>query len=123
MPKIKSLPKAHTSAIPDQETEVPSSHDESASSDHKSENEISLHPIRSQATNPVMQSMFMPYIEGPKMDWTDNGSLYHRFLKWQLKCKNIMECMLVVLPEPQQCRVIAWNGDFGMDQYVSWGLT
>ena len=28
-----------------------------------------------------MQLVFMPYIEGPKMDWTVNDSLYHRFLK------------------------------------------
>ena len=45
-------------------------------------------------------------------------------LKWRLKCKNILECELVAFPEPQQCKkVIAWSGDFGMDQYVSWGLT
>ena len=104
MPKVKSSSEAHTSAIPDQEIDVPSSQ---------------FHPSRSQASNPVMQSMFIPYIEGPKMDWTVNDSLYHRFLKWQLKCKNILECELVALPEPQQCKkVIAWSGDFGMDQYV-----
>ena len=34
-----------------------------------------------------VQPMFMPYIEGPKMDWTVNDSLYHRFLKWKLKCE------------------------------------
>ena len=124
MPKVKNSAKAHTSAIPDQEIDVPSSHEKSASSDHESENEISFHPSRSQATNPVMQSMFMPYIEVLKMDWTVNDSLYYRFLKWQLKCKNILECELAALPEPQQCKkVIAWSGDFGMDQYVSWGLT
>ena len=68
-------------------------------------------------------SMFMPYIEGPKMDWTVNEWLYHRFLKWCLKCENILECKLAALPESQQCKkVIAWLGDFGMDQYVSWGL-
>ena len=38
--------------------------------------------------------------------------------------RKILECDLVALPEPQQCKkVIAWSGDFGMDQYVSWGLT
>ena len=68
MPKVKSSAKAHTSTIPDQEIDVPSSHEKSTSSDHESENEISFHPSRSQATNPVMRSMFMPYIEGPKMD-------------------------------------------------------
>ena len=58
------------------------------------------------------------------MDLTANDSLYHCFLKWKLKCENILECELATLPEPQQCKkVIAWSGDFGMDQYVSWGLT
>ena len=58
------------------------------------------------------------------MDWTVNDSLYHCFLKWKLKCESILECELAALPEPQQCKkVIAWSGDFGMDQCVSWDLT
>ena len=65
----------------------------------------------------------MPYIEGPKMDWTVNDGLYHRFLKWKLKCENILDCELAMLPESKKCKkVIAWSGDFGMDQYVSWFL-
>ena len=57
------------------------------------------------------------------MDWMVNDNLYHRFLKWHLKCKNILKCELVALPECQQCKkVIAWSGDCGMDQYVSWNL-
>ena len=68
--------------------------------------------------------MFMSYIEGPKMDWTVYDGLYHRFLKWYLKCENIPECELVVLPERRQCKnIVAWSGDFGMDQYVSWRLS
>ena len=52
-----------------------------------------------------------------------NNALYHWFLKWKLKCKKILECELAALPECQQCKkVITWSGDFGMDQYVSWGL-
>ena len=99
------------------------SHEESASSDHESDSEISFHPSRPQATNPVRQQMFMPYIEGPKMDWTVNDSLYHHFLKWKFKCENILECQLAGLPATQQCKkLIAWSGDFGMDQYMSWGL-
>ena len=66
----------------------------------------------------------MPYIEGLQMDWTVNDHLYHRFLKWHLKCKNILECKLAALPEHQQCKkVIAWSRDCGMDQYVSWNLS
>ena len=77
MPKVKRSAKAHTSTIPDQEIDVPGSHEESVGSDQESENEVSFHPTRSQAPNPVMQNMFMPYIEGPRMDWTVNDSLYH----------------------------------------------
>ena len=37
--------------------------------------------------------------------------------------KNILECKLAALPECQKCKkVVAWSGDFGMDQYVSWSL-
>ena len=58
------------------------------------------------------------------MDWTVNDGLYHRFLKWHLKCENILECKLVMLPEKRQCKkVIPWSGDFGIDQYVSWNLS
>ena len=57
------------------------------------------------------------------MDWTANDGLYHRFLRWRLKCKNILECKLTALPEHQKYKqVVAWNGDFGMDQYLSWRL-
>ena len=50
------------------------------------------------------------------MDWTVNDSLYHHFLKWKLKCENILECELATLPEPQQCKkLIAWSGDYGME--------
>ena len=65
----------------------------------------------------------MPYIEGPKIDWAGNDGLYHRLLKWHLKCENILECELAMLPEKRQCKkVIALSGDFGMDKYISWNL-
>ena len=67
--------------------------------------------------------MFIPYIEGPRKDWTVNDSLSHRFLKWKLKCENILDCELAMLPKSKKCKkVIAWSGDFGMEQYVSWCL-
>ena len=89
-------------------------------SDQEPDPEITFHPSRQPQPVP---SMFMPYIEGPKMDWTVNDRLYHTFLKWCLKCEKILECKIVALPECQQCKkVIAWSGDFAMDQYVSWGL-
>ena len=52
-----------------------------------------------------------------------NDSLHHRFLKWKLKCENILVCELAMLPESKKCNnIIVWSGDFGMDQYVSWCL-
>ena len=97
-----------------------SSQDEHSSSDQEPNPEITFHPpIQPQ---PV-PSMFMPYIGGPKMGSAVNDGLYHRFLKWHLKCDNILECKLTALPECQQCKkVIAWSGDLSMDQYMSWGL-
>ena len=48
--------------------------------------------------------MFIPYIEGPKMDWTVNDGLYHRCLKWKLKCENTLDCELALLPESKKCK-------------------
>ena len=57
------------------------------------------------------------------MDWAVNDDLYHRFLKWRLKCENILQCQLAALSECQKCKkVVACSGDFGVGQYVSWGL-
>ena len=64
--------------------------------------------------------MFMPYIEGPKMDWAVNDSLYHRFLKWKLKCENVLDYKHAMMPDCK--KVIVWIGNFGMDRYVSWCL-
>ena len=83
-----------------EKSEVPSSPKDTASSDQEIDQEpdpeVSFHPSRAQQAIP---NMFMPYIEGPKMDWTVNDALYHRVLKWCLKCENILECELAVLPE------------------------
>ena len=66
---------------------------------------------------------FVPYIEGPKIDWTVNDGLYHQFRKWKLKCENILECEPSTLSESGQCKkLISWSGDDGMALVVSWGL-
>ena len=110
--------------------EVIESQDDLLNSEHEDDLEVSFHP-RHVPTNPahpvckppIATSMYMPYIEGPRIDWTVNDDLYHRFLKWHLKCENILECELAALPEHQKCKkVIACSGDCSMDQYVSWNL-
>ena len=37
--------------------------------------EVFLQPSQAQ----ILPDIFIPYIEGPKMDWTVNNGLYHRF--------------------------------------------
>ena len=87
------------------------SQEELTSSDHETDQEVTFNPPTQQPQ--VVPSMFMPYIEGPKMDWMVNDGLYHQFLKWHLKCENILECELAALPERQQCKkVIGWCGEF-----------
>ena len=79
---------------------------------------------RNDQSIPQEGQTFVPYIEGPRMDWTVNDGLYHRFRKWKLKCENILECELATLSESRQCKkLISWSGDDGMDLVVSWGLT
>ena len=58
------------------------------------------------------------------MDWTVNDVLYNRFLKWRLKCENILECELAIFPEARKCKkIVACSGDFGLVQYISWNLS
>ena len=100
--------------------DVASTHEET-SSEHKNDQEVTFNQAHVQQGIP---SMFMPYIEGPKMDWTVNDGLYHRFLKWSLKCKSILECELAILVERRKYKKkTVWSGDFGIDQWVSWNLT
>ena len=123
MPKSKKSTRQQPSALSAEEVEIPSQHEETTSSEQESDAEVSLHAFRHPTQLQVLPNMFMCYIEGPCMDWTVNDGLYHRFLKWKLKCKTIFECELAALPECQKCKkVIAWSSDFGMDQYVSWNL-
>ena len=96
----------------------------------KDENQSASHREQPASTDAHPTSLhtqlqqFVPYIEGPKMDWTVNDGLYHRFLKWKLKCENILDCELATLSETRQCKkLISWSGDDGMDLVVSWSLT
>ena len=89
---------------------------EASDSDHNQDPDVSFCPVVPPNQVPTM---FMPYIEGPKMNWTVDDGLYHRFLKWQLKCKTILDCELANLPTKQKCqKIIAWSGNFGMDLYI-----
>ena len=65
-----------------EESEIPSSREDTASPDQEIDQEpdpeVSFHQSRAQQAIP---NIFMQCKEGPKMDWTVNDALYHRFLK------------------------------------------
>ena len=106
---------------PSEEHESADTQAETLGSDQEQDPEISFHPA---VPLPIAPTMIMPYIEGPKMNWTMDDGLYHRFLKWQLKCETILDCEFANLPAKQKCqKVIAWSGNFGIDLYVSWSIS
>ena len=119
------MPKATKKSVREQSPPPSDDHNstdsvEASDSDHNQDPDVSFHPVVPPNQVPTM---FMPYIEGPKMNWTVDDGLYHRFLKWQLKCETILNCELANLPTKQKCqKIIAWSGDFGMDLYVSWNI-
>ena len=80
------------------------SHKSSGSQQEMEVQSPSFQPSTSQAQ--FVPPMLMPYIEGPKMDWTVNDSLYHRFLKEKLKCENIPDCELAMLSESKNCKKV-----------------
>ena len=90
----KSSPEQSTP--PSEEHESVDTQAETSSSGQESDPEVSFWPTLPSHSIPTM---FMPYIEGPKMNWTMDDGLYHRFLKWHLKSKTILDSELANLPE------------------------
>ena len=96
MPKAAKSSAGGNNQVPLPEEMVPSSQEELSSSEKEPDPEVSFYQIR--PPQPVL-SIFMAYIESPKMDSTVNDGLYHRFLKLCLIFEKILECELAALPE------------------------
>ena len=75
MPRTTKPAKASTSTNEKIQDES-STHKESSSSDQEQDPEVFIQASKAQ----LLPNMFMPYIEGPKMDCTVNDGVYHRFL-------------------------------------------
>ena len=81
MPHVARVTKGPSTSVLT-ETQEEASHDESSTHEEsESEQELYINHICPNAPQPVYTNMYMPYIKGPKMDWTFNDGLYHRFLK------------------------------------------
>ena len=53
-----------------------------SSSEQENDQEVTFNTYHMQQ---VISSMFMPYLEGPKIDWTVYDGLYHRCLKMEIE--------------------------------------
>ena len=96
MPKVKRESAHDNTPVLPEESDVPESPDKTASSDLKQE--VSFHPSLPHPAHPMQQafpSMFMPYIEDAKMDWTLSDGQYHQFLKWKLNVKTYLNVSLL----------------------------
>ena len=99
MPKASKSAQCTVEPVPPEEC----SDQEETSFEQEVEQEVTLNPLQ------AYPNMYMRYIEGPSIDWTVNDIFYNRFLKWKLKCENILECELAMLSETRKCKkVIAW---------------
>ena len=76
MPRTAKNSAHGNNNLSQEESEVPSSPENIASSDQEIDQEpdpeVSFNPSRAQQT---ILNMFMPYIEGAKTDWTVNDAL------------------------------------------------
>ena len=82
MPKVTKSSAQGANQVPPPEELIQSSQEELSSSDQEPDQEVSFQHHRQLQPVP---SMFIPYIEGPKMDWAVNDGLYHRFFKMALE--------------------------------------
>ena len=66
----------------------------------------------------------LPVIEnGPKLDWTEDNRLFHRFNYQKRKCKSLIHGPLYEVPEEQQCHfLIYWSGNTGADLVEKWTM-
>ena len=101
MPTAMKKSSPEQSMPPSEEHESVDTQAETSSSGQESDPEVSFCPTLPSQSTPTM---FMPYIKGPKMNWTVDDGLYHRFLKWHSKCKTILDCKLANLPENKNVR-------------------
>ena len=66
--------------------------------------------------------MMVPYVDGPKMDWTIDDALHSRFIRWQVSVNTSLTVDLLSFKSAKCKKVIQWSGDSGLDMYISWAL-
>ena len=76
MPKSNKTTSNKMKDVPNQDE---ASTQEDSSSEQEIDQEVTLNPPQ------VFSSMFIPYIEGLRMDWTVNDGLFSRFFEMEVE--------------------------------------
>ena len=111
------MPKAMKKSVREQSPPPSDDHNstdsaDTSDSDHNQDPDVSFHPV---APPNQVPAMYMPYIEGPKMNWTVNDWSLPQISEMAIEVQTILDCKLANLPTKQKCqKIIAWSGDFGM---------
>ena len=107
MPPATRSMKGPSTSVMAKHTDEASQDETSLHEESEPEQEVFTPNPQPNMHQPIYTSMYMPYIEGSKMDWMVNDALCHRFLKCKLKCENILECVLTAHPEYQKCKKLS----------------
>ena len=82
-----------------------SSSDQEVAFNPKPSTSKKVHHSRSRSVQmPSQQQAYMPYIEGPTMNWNVDDGLYNRFIKWKIRCENILNCELAMPSEARKSK-------------------
>ena len=82
-----------------------------------------LHHSRSRSIQmPTQQQAYITYIEGPKMNWSVDDGLYNRFIKWKIRCENILDCELALLSEDRKCKKLLHGQEILVWTNISHGI-
>ena len=109
MPKATKSSAWVEATVSTQDEPIENSQEELSSLDQEHDPEVTLSSCRQPQ---LMSNTFMPYIEGPKMDWAVNDGLYHRFLKWCLKCEKytgMQACSITRKATMQESNSLVWG--------------
>ena len=85
MPCATRSTKGPSTSVMAEPTEEASQDETSLHEESEPEQEVFTHNPPPNMYQPVYQHLYALH-RGSRMDWMVNDALYHRFLKWKLKC-------------------------------------
>ena len=56
------------------------------------------------------------------MNWSVDDGLYNRFIKWKIRCENILDCELAMLSEARKCKKLLHGQEILVWTNISRGI-